>query len=286
MKLYRDFETQEAIDEQYNVELSVPDFMIYANQFIDESAQARDKLPCHIGVRFGPTLDETLDIFPAADRNAPILMFIHGGYWRILTSSEFDFVATGPVQRGITVVVTNYSLCPKVTISEITRQSRAALAWLYNTELDFNGDRERIYVAGHSAGGQQTAMLLGTDWAGEYGLPADVVRGGIAISGLFDLRPLRYSFVQPKLLLNHDVIERESPLFHIPESAPRLLVSVGDEEPDEFRRQSHDYYAAWTAAGLGGEHWEQAGKNHFTAIEGFLDPASELCERVNTFIKG
>ena len=285
MKLYRDFESQEALDAQYDVEQNVPDFMLYAEQFVAASAQARDTLPCHLGVRFGPTLDETLDIFPAADRNAPILVFIHGGYWRLLTSSEFDFVATGPVQRGMTVVVTNYSLCPKVTISEITRQSRAALAWLANTELEFNGDRERIYVSGHSAGGQQTARLLATDWAGDYGLPTDIIKGGIAISGLFDLRPLRYSFVQPKLLLTHDVIERESPQFHIPESAPPLLVSVGGDEPGEFRRQSRDFHAAWTAAGLDGGYWEQAGKNHFTAIEGFLDPASELCERLSAFIR-
>lgn len=285
MKLYRDFETQEAIDAEYDVEQSVPDFMIYAEQFVAESAKARDTLSCKLGVRFGPTLDERLDIFPAADRNAPILVFIHGGYWRLLTSSEFSFVARGLVQRGITVVVTNYSLCPAVTINEITRQSRAALAWLCNTELEFNGDRERIFVSGHSAGGQQTAMLLGTDWVGDYGLPADIISGGIAISGVFDLQPLRYSFVQPKLLLTHDVIQRESPLFHIPAVAPPLLVSVGGEEPGEFRRQSRDYYEAWTNAGLGGEYWEQAGKNHFTAIEGFLDPASELCERIDAFIR-
>jgi len=285
MKLYREFETQEDIDAEYNVETSVPDFMIYADLFIGESAKARDNMDCHLGVRFGPTVDETLDIFPAADPDAPILVFIHGGYWRMLTSSEFDFAAVGPVQRGYTVVVTNYSLCPKVTISEITRQSRAALAWLYNTEFEFNGDRERIFVSGHSAGGQQTARLLGTDWAGDYGLPRNVIKGGLSISGLFDLRPLRYSFVQPKLLLTHDVIERESPMFHLPDSAPPLMVSVGGDEPGEFRRQSRDYFDAWSAAGLQGEYFEQAGKNHFTAIEGFLDPASELCERMDAFMR-
>lgn len=284
MKLYREFTSQEAIDAEYQVEHSVPDFSIYADMFIGESAKAREEMDCMLGLRFGPTLDETLDIFPAADPNAPILVFIHGGYWRILTSAEFDFVAKGPVSRGYTVVVTNYSLCPKVTISEITRQSRAAIAWLYSTNTKFNGDRERIFVSGHSAGGQQAGMLLGTDWVGEYGLPENIIKGGLAISGVFDLRPLPYSFVQPKLLLTHEIIERESPMLHIPKRAAPMLVAVGGDEPSEFRRQSRDYFAAWRGAGLEGEHFELAGKNHFSAIDGFLDGNSELFERMHAFM--
>jgi len=286
MALYRNFETQEQIDTEYNVELAVPDFTVYANLFGGESEKARERLNCMLDVRFGPTVDETLDIFPAADPNAPILVFIHGGYWRMLTSKEFSFTAVAPLARGYTVVVTNYSLCPKVSMAEITRQSRAALAWLYTTDLEFNGDRERIFVSGHSAGGQQTARLIGTDWTGEYGLAPDIIKGGIMISGVFDLHPLRYSFLQPKLLLNHETIERESPIFHLPESAPPILVSVGAEETGEFRRQSRDYFAAWTGAGLQAEYFEQAGKNHFTAIDGFLDPESALCRKMNELMRG
>lgn len=281
MKLYREFETQEAIDAEYNVEVSVPDFTIYAEMFIGESQRAREQLNGIVNVRFGPSLDETLDIFPADDPNAPILVFIHGGYWRMLSSKEFSFVAAGAVQHGYTVVVTNYSLCPQVTLSEITRQSRAALTWLYTTDFEFNGDREQIFVSGHSAGGQQTAMLLGTDWENAYGISPTIIKGGIMISGLFDLRPLRYSFLQPKLLLNHDIIERESPLFHLPKTAPPILVSVGGEESAEFRRQSQDYFEAWTQAGLSATYFEQPGKNHFTAIDGFLSPNSPLLERID-----
>jgi arylformamidase len=285
MPLYRNFESQEQIDLEYDVEASVPDFMIYANLFGGESEKVRQDMDCMLDVRFGPSLDETLDIFPAADPDAPILVFVHGGYWRMLTSKEFSFVARAPVSRGYTVIVTNYSLCPKVSIDEITRQSRAALAWLRTTDLRFNGNRNRIFVSGHSAGGQQTAELLGTDWKGEYGLDADIIKGGISISGLFDLRPLRYSFVQPKLLLTHDTIERQSPLFHLPKIAPPLLVSVGGDESSEFRRQSSDYYAAWRGAGLSGEYFEQATKNHFTAIEGFLDPNSALFKTMDRFMR-
>ena len=171
-------------------------------------------------------------------------------------------------------------------MEEITRQSRAAIAWLRTTDLEFNGDRDRIFVSGHSAGGQQTALLLGSDWESEYGLPQDTIKGGIMISGLFDLRPLRYSFVQPKLQLNYGTIEGQSPLFHLPESAPHILVSVGAEESAEFRRQSRDYLDAWIAAGLNGEYFEQVGKNHFTAIDGFLDPESSLFRKMDEFMRG
>jgi arylformamidase len=282
--LYRNFATQEEIDRQYELERMVENPRQYGEFFVRESARARADLDCVLDARFGPTVEETLDIFPAADPSAPILLFIHGGYWRRLSSKEFSLVARGPVARGITVIVTNYALCPKVTLSEITRQSRAAVAWVRNTPMQFAGDRARIFVSGHSAGGQQVARLLGTDWRGDYGLPADVIKGGYSISGLFDLRPLRYSFLQPMLQLDEDLIQQESPQFHIPTASPPLIADVGGDESAEFRRQSFDYVQARRRAGLDGEYVEQAGKNHYTAIAGLADADSELCDRIASFI--
>jgi arylformamidase len=282
--LYREFSKQEEIDAQYNPETAVPDFGAYANFFITESAKARNDLKNLLDVRFGPTVEETLDIFPAAEPDAPIVVFIHGGYWRMLSSKEFSLVARGPVALGFTTVVTNYALCPKVTLPEITRQGRAAISWLYRSEHRFAGDRNRIFVVGHSAGGQQVARLLNTDWEREYGLPADVIKGGFSISGLFDLQPLRYSFLQPMLQLSEEVIRTESPLFGLPRSSSPFIASVGGDESTEFRRQSSDYVAALQAAGLQASYSEQTGKNHFTAIEGFVDQNSELCGQVKAFI--
>ncbi|MEM7465876.1 MAG: alpha/beta hydrolase [Pseudomonadota bacterium] len=285
LKLYRDFTTQDEIDDQYQIERQVEDPAYYRDFFVNESAAARNELDCHLDVRFGPTVAETVDIFPAADPNAPIVVFIHGGYWRRLSSKEFSLVARGTVARGITMVVTNYALCPRVTIPEITRQSRAALAWLYQSELKFNGSRERIFVSGHSAGGHQVARLLETDWAGDYGLPQNFIRGGFSISGLFDLRPLRYSWLQPMIQLTDDIINAESPQLHeVPQKAPYLFASVGGDESPEFHRQSTDYIAAWNAAGLEGEYDSQVGKNHFSAIDGFADPDSRLCQQLVDFI--
>jgi hypothetical protein len=124
MMLYRQFATQEEIDKEYDVEKSAPDFQRYAEFNINESKKARDELECLLDVPFGPTVEETLDIFPAQDPDAPILVFIHGGYWRSNSSKEFSWVARGPVALGFTVVITNYALCPKVTLPEITGQSR------------------------------------------------------------------------------------------------------------------------------------------------------------------
>lgn len=285
MKLYRDFVSQEEIDLEYNIETAVGDMRPYVEWFVGGSAKARTELECVLDVPFGPTRDETLDIFPASTPNAPVLLFVHGGYWRILSSKEFSLVARGPVAHDVTVVVSNYSLCPKVSIAEITRQSRAAVAWIANNITRYNGDPGRLFVAGHSAGGQQVGMLVATDWVGDYGLPRDVIKGGVPISGLFDLRPFRHSWLQPKLQLDADLIERQSPLFHIPAAdAPPLLVTLGGDESSEFHRQSGDYVAAWRARGHRAEEFAQPGKNHLTAIGGFEDKDSALCRAVMKFI--
>ena len=285
MKLYREFTTQDEIDREYNIDTAVGDMRPYVEWFVGASARARSELPCTLDVRFGPTLDETLDIFPAAHPGAPVLVFVHGGYWRLLSSKEFSLVARGPHAHAITVVVTNYSLCPKVTIAEITRQSRAALAWMYHNIERYNGDPNRLFVAGHSAGGHQVGMLAITDWVGEYGLPADIIKGGLPISGLFDLRPFRHCWLQPKLQLDADLIERQSPLLHIPRAAPPLWVTLGGDESAEFHRQSADFVTAWRAQGLVAEAFDQPGKNHLTAIAGFEDPASEFLRAVIDFMR-
>ena len=284
MKLYRDFDSQEAVDSEYNIELAVGDMSPYVEWFVGGSARARAELACVLDVPFGPTRDETLDIFPASRPNAPVLLFVHGGYWRMLSSKEFSLVARGPVAHDVTVVVSNYSLCPKVSIAEITRQSRATVAWLAHHIARYNGDPARIFVAGHSAGGHQVGMLAATDWHSEYGLPANIIKGGMPISGLFDLRPFRHSWLQAKLQLDADLIERQSPLFHIPAHGPPLLVTLGGDESQEFHRQSADYVAAWRAAGHHATEFAQAGKNHLTAIAGFEEPDSALCRALMDFI--
>lgn len=283
MKLYRDFTSQEEIDREYHLGLAVPDFKNWAKWYIDESEITRNKLDCILDVPYGPSMDETVDVFPAKEQGAPLMLFIHGGYWFSGSSKDYSFVANGLVDRGFTVVVMNYSLCPKVAIPEITRQSRAVCAWLYKEASAFNADTSRIFVAGHSSGGHQVGMLMSTDWSGEYGLPNNMIKGGISISGLFDLHPFPYSYLQPKLLLTHEVILHQSPCLDIPQSAPPLLITYGEDETAEFQRQSTEYFQAWRNNGLLVELLVQEGKHHFAAIEGFSDPNSILCQTIMDF---
>jgi arylformamidase len=278
--LYRDFATQEELDAEYNLTAIFPESAASYEVFCErESERVRSELDHRLNVPFGPTLAEHVDLYPAGE-TAPVLIYIHGGFWYLRTSQEFGFVAQGPISRGIATVIVNYDLCPRVTIDEIVRQTRAAVAWVYENARSFGGDAGRIHIAGHSAGGHLVAMLLATDWEGEYGLPGDVVKSAAAISGLYDLAPFPYTFLQPQLQLGWDQILRNSPVLHIPDAAPPLLVAYGEEETDEFKRQSEAFLSAWRANGLDGERLLLAGKNHYDVIDGFLDAESPLCSAV------
>jgi arylformamidase len=278
--LYRDFATQEELDAEYNLTAIFPEAAASYEAFCErESERVRSELDHRLNVPFGPTLAEHVDLYPVGE-NAPVLIYVHGGFWCLRTSREFGFVARGPVSKGVATVIVNYDLCPRVTIDEIVRQTRATVAWVYENAHSFGGDAGRIHVAGHSAGGHLVAMLLATDWEGEYGLPDDVVKSAAAISGLYDLAPFPYTFLQPQIQLGWDQVLRNSPILHIPEAAPPLLVVYGEDETAEFKRQSEAYLGAWRANGLGGERLLLAGKNHYDAIDGFLDAGSPLCSAV------
>ena len=280
--LYRNFATQEELDAQYDLENTVENISLYANFYAKESEKVRAKLEHRLDVPFGSTLAEHLDLYPAPDLKhpAPILVYLHGGYWRSRTSKEFGFVARVPASRGVATVLVNYALCPKVTIDEIVRQVRAAVVWTYGNATSFGGDPERIHVAGHSASGHLTAMLLTTDWEGDYGLPKDIVKGACTISGLVDLAPFPYTFLQPKLQLTWDQALRNSPILHLPDEAPPLIVAYGEDEPPELRRQSEAFFAAWRAKGLTGDLLPLPNKNHYDVIDGFLDAGSPLCSAI------
>jgi arylformamidase len=277
---YRDFVTQEELDAQYNLTMMFPEAAASYEAFCErESKRVRSELDHRLDVPFGPTLAEHVDIYPAGE-NAPVLIYVHGGFWCLRSSKEFGFVARGPASEGVATVVTNYALCPNVTIDEIVRQTRAAVAWAYENASSFGGDPGRIHVAGHSAGGHLVAMLLATDWEGEYGLPDDIIVGATAISGLFDLTPFPYTFLQPKLQLGLDQIHRNSPILHIPDAAPPLLVAYGEDETDEFKRQSEEFFGVWSSNGLEGGRLVLASKNHYRVIDGFLDAGSPLCSTI------
>jgi arylformamidase len=274
-----------SIDHEYDPSRRVESRQPFMDWYLRESAHARDALDCRLDLPFGPTPAETMDIFPSPTPNSPVLMFIHGGYWRAFSSKEFSFVAAGLVPHGITVAVMNYALCPEVSIAEITRQSRAAVAWLAHAVGRYGGNPSQIFVAGHSAGGQQVGMLLSGGRSQEARDAAARLEGGIAVSGLFDIRPLQHSWLQPSLKLTDTLAAEQSPLLQIPTRAPGLLVSVGGDESTAFLSQSLNYLAAWRDAGLDGDYVAQPGLNHYEAVYGFGDHESPLARATADFIR-
>jgi arylformamidase len=280
-KAYGD-RTQDELDTAYNARASVPDFEnTYLPGFGRDSERVRQALPGPRDVAYGPHCDQVCDIFPAKDQGAPVHLFLHGGYWRMLTKDENSYVADVLTPAGATVMVNSYSLCPDVHIDVIVRQCRAFVAWAYRNAHLYGGDPRRLYISGHSAGGHLVGMMLATDWAAEYGLPADVIKGATAMSGLFDLRPLRAAFTNEWLQLSEMAAERNSPLFHLPpaDKCP-VIVSYGGNDPIGFHEQSQAYMKALKAHGVQVTYVELPGLDHFAVGNQFMDARSPLTRAI------
>ncbi len=271
MTVYGNYDQAE-LDRQYNQSTLVPDNSVYRERKVSESKRVRALLDCELDVSYGPTPDEVLDIFPAQEKNAPIMMFIHGGAWKNGHKDDISYPAESFVARGVTYIGVNFSLVPDVTLDEQIRQNRAALAWLYNNAASFGGDRDRIYVSGHSSGGHVTGMMVVTDWEGEFGVPNDLLKGAAPASGMYDLEPVRLSWRNEYLELDEAGALRNSSIHQIPERGIPLVMAYGTGELDEFQRQSQEFAAAWRARGYPCELIEMPGLNHFELNHEFNNP--------------
>ncbi len=234
------------LDAQYNNRARIPEHPAIFERWSDASTLARENSARRLDVAYGRRSNETLDIFPCARANAPVLVFIHGGWWRSLDKRDHSFIAPAFTQAGAMVVLPNYALCPAVTIETITLQMVRALSWVHRHAALYGGDPGRIVVAGHSAGGHLAAMMLSCLWRQvARDLPSQVVRSALSISGVFDLEPLRRTpFLQGDLRLTSQSVERLSPArFPAPEGT--LFAAVGADESDEFLRQNRLIQRAW-----------------------------------------
>jgi arylformamidase len=239
------------LDAQYNNRARIAEHPQIFARWASDSAQARKALSPWVNLRYGDGADETLDLFEPSEPNqpgAPVLVFIHGGWWRSLDKADHSFIAPAFVQRGAMVVVPNYSLCPAVTIDHIVMQMVRALAWTYRRAAAYGGDPQRIVVVGHSAGGHLAAMLLACHWqAFDRALPARLVKGALAISGLFDLAPVqRTPFLKADLQLPEAAVPRLSPAYFAAARGP-LYAAAGALESEEFLRQTCLIRHAWGA---------------------------------------
>ncbi len=273
------------LDSQYNNRALVPDHAIHFSRWQAWSADARRAPGVLTDVAYGHGPGETLDLFLPPRRAgaglAPVMVFIHGGYWRSLDKADHSFVAKPFVEQGAVVVVPNYALCPAVTIPDIAVQMVRALAWTWHHIATHGGDPDRITVAGHSAGGHLAAMLLGALWPQwDADLPASVVRNALSISGLFDLEPLRHTpFLQESLRLTPAQVRKASPAGWPAPSAPAgrgtLACVAGGDESAEFLRQNALLQKTWGSSVVPVCE-TLPGLNHFSVLEALVDPSHRL----------
>ncbi|MCV0424229.1 MAG: alpha/beta hydrolase [Roseibium sp.] len=249
----------EEFEDQFNLRKRHPfsRYNLVLNVF--QSMMVRAQLTCSIDVSYGDSEGQKLDIFPAKAEAAPVFIFIHGGYFRALDKSQYSYIARQAVKAGYTTVLVNYDLAPGVSVEEIVRQNLSAFTWIKNTIHKWNGDPSRITLCGHSVGAFLSAKILERYWPGGSGITKAAL-----LSGLYDLGPMKRSFLNRELHLSDSDIENLNPVASETKQRPEILVSVGENETEEFIKQSRTYSDALTGAGVRNTFQRLPGIDHYT----------------------
>lgn len=279
-----------ALDANYNLRAAVPEHPAYFERYAATSAAFRARWPGRLDLRYGDSPRQAIDLFlpqgthPSQPPRPPLLVFIHGGYWQAFGPKDFSFVAERLVEAGAAVAMAGYDLAPAVDMDTIVGQIRHAIAWLHRNADAHGFDPGRICLCGHSAGGHLAAMALATDWRAAFGLPADLVKGVCAISGVFDLEPIRLCYLNEVLRLDAGQARRNSPVLLPPQTRCPVMVTVGERETEAFHRQSSAYADALRRANLACEVAVQPGLDHFAIIMAMADAANpavrSICARL------
>ena len=274
------------LERMYNNLMRVPDHRDYFARWTAQSSQVRTSLPCTLDVAYGEAPRERLDAFAAQKKGAPLVVFVHGGYWKAMDKSHHSFIAGALHDMGAAAVVPTYTLCPQASIPQITLQVARAVAWAWRHAGELNADARRLTVIGHSAGGQLTAMMLACAWdVLDPGLPPRVVRSAMGVSGLYDLQPLMHTpSLQEVLRLTPDQVHRASPARLPAPSHGRLVSVVGADESGEYLRLNRLIQQAWgrarvpTVAAL-------PGLNHFSIVDALATRGHRLNRMVRELIR-
>ena len=282
MLVYKGYD-QAALDRQYNNRLHVPDYAIYMERWEMLSRQTEKDFPVIKNISYAALPREQLDIYPSLQPSSKTLVFIHGGYWHKWDKSSFQFIGTAFSNYGITTVLINYPLAPEVSIDQISASCRLAIYWIYQNISTYNGDPGQLYIAGHSAGGHLSAMLLATDWK-LFNLIPDLIKGVCVISGLFNLIPIFLSDINNSLKMGMETALRNSPVHLLPATQCPLSIVVGGNETNEFLEQSKELYTCWKES-ISAEMMPIQGLNHYSIVETILDPQSCLHQAMRRLMK-
>ena len=266
------------LESQYNNRARIPEHPQLFERWRQASAAARAGLDSRLDQPYGEAASQRLDVFPAPLPGAPVLVFLHGGYWRSLDKADHSFLAPALVSAGASVVIPNYSLCPAVGIADIALEMVQAVAWVWRHAPTWGSDPSRIALIGHSAGAHLAAMLLCCRWSQVApDLPQQPLRGALGISGLYELEPLRHTpFLAADLRLDEREAHRLSPAFYPRPRRPFYAVAGGDES-DEFLRQNLLIRAQWGPTAvpvcetLSGHH-------HLDILHDLANPRGRLCD--------
>jgi arylformamidase len=276
--LYRGYD-RAGLDREYDNRTKVPgfDFAAFLAQCADRNARALAACQHQLDVPYGQSAAERLDIFPAGKPAAPVHVFFHGGYWRLLDKKDFSYVASGLVPHGVTTVIVNYALMPGVRMDDLLEQCRRSIDWVFAHIAGYGGDPQQVSVSGHSAGGHIAAMMMATDWSarGRHA-PARPFTHVCAISGIFDLEPIRLCFLNDTLRMTAAEAARNSPIALAPRVDCPLDIVVGDREGDEYLRQSREFGQAWTTRDRTPGLVVMRDTDHFSIRAALGDPDSEM----------
>ena len=261
--LFREFD-QKALDAAYNNTEAVGQARRdqYVADWTTRSDAFRARYGGRLDLRYGVGARQRLDMFPSGTTGAPTVVYIHGGYWQANDKEPYACLGEGLLPAGFNLALVEYTLAPAARLDVIVAEIRASVAWVIDHAKEHGGDPRRVFVAGHSAGGHLTAAAM-----------ADArVAGGVAISGIFDLEPIRLCYLNDKLRLDPAEADRNSPIRHLPSRAAPLVVTVGLGELPELIRQSAEYAEAWTKSGLPGRYLPLPRHEHFSILEELARP--------------
>jgi arylformamidase len=265
---------QMELDAAYDQSAYAPLLRQILKRYASSSNEVRARVGAPKRLAYGPTPVEALDLYPAKKSNAPIFVFIHGGAWRSGESKNYGFPAEIFVNAGVNYIALDFISvdAAKGDIGIMADQVRRAIAWTFKNAKNFEGDPNRLYVGGHSSGGHLCGVALVTDWQKDFGLPQDMIKGGLCMSGMYDLKPVRLSKRSSYVKFTDAMEESMSSQRQIEKLRTPIVVTYGTNETPEFQRQNRDFAAAVKAAGKPVELVEAPNFGHFEMCETLGNP--------------